>query len=199
MSDARRAFLTAVRTALFNTERAPALTLREPRARPVREELLELFVERAEDDHALVHRCGPDEVEDTLARLLGQRQTVVPDGFPWPVPNPVSEETLDSAGLDHSAIVTAATLGVATTGTVVLTHGVGQDRHALSLVPDLHVCVLLAEQLVTGVPEAIAALDPHTPKTWVSGPAASGEIELKHVEPVDGPRTLRVVLVEQGS
>lgn len=89
-----------------------------------------------------------------------------------------------------TVVVTEAALGIVEKGTVVLDHGAWQGRRALSLLPDLHVCVLRAEQIVPGVPEAMSLLDSIRPQTWVSGPSATSDIELSRVE--GGPRSPQV-------
>ena len=107
----------------------------------------------------------------------------------------LSVEQLD--GLDGA--LTGCAVAIAETGTFVLDSGVGQGRRALTLVPDLHVCVVREDQVVGLVPEAVAELEDAVragrPLTFVSGPSATSDIELDRVEGVHGPRVLHVLLV----
>jgi L-lactate dehydrogenase complex protein LldG len=200
---ARDDVLAAVRDAL-GSDRRPVTpvdrTYRERDPLPADADLLELFVERVEDYRASVTRCAADDLADAVAAALaGATRVVVPDGLDLEVPGAVPDTGLTATELDAlDAVVTRATLGVAETGTIVLTHGPGEGRRALSLVPDLHVCVLPEGAVVRGVVDAVAALDPLRPQTWVSGPSATSDIELDRVEGVHGPRTLHVVLVSDG-
>jgi len=166
-----------------------------------------LFAERVEDYQATVIRTEPDGVAEAVAEsLAAARRIVVPRGFnPAWIPDGLDivsdEPALSAHELDAvDAVVTVAVVGIAVTGTIVLDHTAGQGRRALTLVPDIHVCVVTADQIVGDVPEAlkrlISSVDNGCPLTWISGPSATSDIELNRVEGVHGPRTLRIVLVE---
>ena len=158
--------------------------------------LLDLFAERVADYRAVVERCLPDELPSRVAAAVEGRVAVVPEGLGVDVPRAIVDTGLTALELDEvDAVVTEATVGVAETGTIVLEHGAGQGRRALTLVPDLHVCVVRTDQVVPDVPDAVALLDPVRPQTWISGPSATSDIELDRVEGVHGPRSLHVIMV----
>ena len=167
-------------------------------------QLLDLLAERLRDYGCTVRRTAPGQVMTAVGEALGQRgarRIVVPPGLnvadlPAGV-DIVADDGLSPAALDAvDGVITGAAVAIAETGTIVLDGSPDQGRRALSLVPDYHLCVVRAEQVVGLVPEALARLDPGRPLTWVSGPSATSDIELDRVEGVHGPRTLDVILVE---
>ena len=159
---------------------------------------LDLFVERLADYKAVVHQGA--SVADTIKTICGTGTLIVPPGLDrsW-LPLSVSQLVDDNLPADRIAaadgVVTAAAVGIAETGTIVLDASPDQGRRIISLLPDLHICVIRADQVVASVPEAVARLDPARPLTWISGPSATSDIELNRVEGVHGPRNLHVVLL----
>jgi L-lactate dehydrogenase complex protein LldG len=145
-----------------------------------------------------------------MQRLLSERNSrrvVVPEGLPpdWlDADQPRELDTgFDARTLDSfHASVTGCAVAVAETGTIVLDGGPGQGRRAITLVPDHHICVVLVDQVVDTVPEAVAALASSVregrPLTWISGPSATSDIELSRVEGVHGARKLDIVMVGEG-
>lgn len=172
------------------------------------EEQVERFLERVAEYRAIVRRVTPGDLAAAIAESCaarGVRSLVVPADLPegWP---PIGVRLLRDPGLANEAIeagdgvLTAAAIGIAQTGTIVLDGGPGQGRRALTLLPDYHLCVIRDDQIVGLVPEAVARLHeaartPGHPITWISGPSATSDIELNRVEGVHGPRTLEVLVV----
>jgi L-lactate dehydrogenase complex protein LldG len=170
------------------------------------EELLDLLAERLIDYRAAVRRAAPADLAAAVAAALTERRArrvVVPPGLDLPGLPPgveaVTDDGLSAPDLDgFDGVITAAAVAIAETGTIVLDGSPGQGRRAITLVPDYHLCLVRADQVVELVPEAIARLAPHAgrPLTWISGPSATSDIELSRVEGVHGPRTLEVILID---
>ncbi|MEW9510953.1 LutC/YkgG family protein [Streptomyces bacillaris] len=167
-------------------------------------ERLALFTDRLVDYKAEVHPCTADRTAQVVAGVLrdhGARRIGVPAGLDprWldAYDGEVRPDTADipARQLDAlDAVVTASAAGCAETGTIFLDGSSGQGRRALSLVPDLHLCVVDLSAVAAGVPEAVARLVPERPTTLISGPSATSDIELERVEGVHGPRRLVVVI-----
>jgi L-lactate dehydrogenase complex protein LldG len=168
-------------------------------------DIVGLFIERVAEYRATVVRVPADDAAGAVGRALartGARSVVVPPGLaedlvpegPWSrlkdVP-PLTVGRLDAA----DAVITTVVTAIAVTGTVALDHGPGQGRRALTLLPDQHICVVRASQIVPDVPEALSRLDSYRPLTLVSGPSATSDIELDRVEGVHGPRVLDIVVI----
>lgn len=170
------------------------------------------FAEMVADYRAEVVRVAERDLTAAITTALRDhdcRSAVVPEGLSPDWVDACAEAvevrresvTRSNADLDATdAVVTAAAVGIATTGTIVLDHRADQGKRALTLVPDVHVCVVRADQVVPDVPDAVARLRPDAddarPLTWISGPSATSDIELERVEGVHGPRTLVMLLVE---
>jgi L-lactate dehydrogenase complex protein LldG len=191
MPEAREEIFARVRSATVG-----AVAPERPVLAPSGPVSIELFVERVADYRAVVERCSADELTGLVAAVVSGHSVVVPDGLGFEVPGAVVDDGLSSAELDGiDVVVTEARVGIAETGTIVLDHGAGQGRRAITLVPDRHVCVVRQDQVVADVPDAVALLDPQRPQTWISGPSATSDIELDRVEGVHGPRNLHVIVV----
>jgi L-lactate dehydrogenase complex protein LldG len=196
---AREEILGRVRKALDGADVSEITVPRGYREARSYTDPVDLFCERVSDYRAVVTRCGPDELPDRISDALDAAARVLTaPGLSHDVDGTTTDDGLSALDLDgFDAVVTEAAVGIAETGTIVLTHGPGQGRRAISLVPDLHVCIIREDQIVPGVPQAVAALDPDRPQTWISGPSATSDIELDRVEGVHGPRNLHVLLVEE--
>ncbi len=209
MTGARTEMLARVHNALAGTPLQAPPELRDYRTvwDGTREEMLALFAGRVAEYRAQVTRVGAGSVPTALATACadhGVGRLVIDSRLPgaWRPPGVelVEDDDLSAPELDEvDGVITGCAVAIAETGTVVLDAGPGQGRRAITLVPDLHICVVEAECVVGLVPEAVARLAEAAaagrPLTFVSGPSATSDIELKRVEGVHGPRMLHVVLV----
>jgi L-lactate dehydrogenase complex protein LldG len=168
-----------------------------------REARIALFVDRVGEYRADVRRLDDAEVAEVVDGI-GARRLAVAKGLPteWRPSNVglVEDSGLTAAELDRvDGALTGCTVAVAETGTIILTAQPHEGRRALTLVPDLHVCVVRESQIVELLPEALAALrgSEGRPVTFISGPSATSDIELSRVEGVHGPRNLVVLVVKE--
>ena len=203
MSAARTEVLGRIRSALGGAPVVPDVA-RSYHPAGTAEVDLDRFCERVADYRARVHRVSAGELDAALAeaaarlglRRVGTTLDVTLDGVELVRDEPpLSIAELD--GLD--GVLTGCALGITDTGTLVLDGAGSSGRRALTLVPDVHLCVIAEDQVVASVPDAVAALTEAAaegrPITLVSGPSATSDIELDRVEGVHGPRTLEVFVV----
>jgi L-lactate dehydrogenase complex protein LldG len=204
VSTAREEILDRVRTALAGS--APA----DPVVRAYRRDesggqLVELLCERLADYKAHVRRVAADDLRSAIADACAAR-SIARLGVPPELPSawrPANVEIVEDHGLSSheldalDGVVTACTLAIAETATLVLSAAANEGRRALTLVPDVHICVVQESQIVDTVPAAFAQLGElaRRPLTLVSGPSATSDIELSRVEGVHGPRQLDVIIV----
>jgi L-lactate dehydrogenase complex protein LldG len=175
------------------------------------DERVDLFCARVGEYRAEVHRVSEANVAELISSICTARSAttvVVPSGVPaaWRGRGLelVEDHGLSPRELDRvDGALTGCTVAVAETGTIVLTAGPHEGRRALSLVPDLHICVVREAQVVELLPEAIAMIAAHglerQPTTFISGPSATSDIELSRVEGVHGPRSLVVLVAKEAS
>ncbi len=162
-----------------------------------REDLVAALVARTvELDRALsgdgpVALASPDPVLDPLGlRAALERsslEVLAPDAADW-------EERIASATVG----VTGAAGGAAETGTVLLRSAPGAPR-SVSLLPDAHLCVLRAADVVERLEDAFeVVVRDGLPSNlvWISGPSRSADIQKRITLGVHGPRTFEVFLLE---
>jgi L-lactate dehydrogenase complex protein LldG len=188
----------------------------------------ELFIERLREYDAEVVECEPAELAAAIQAQLaasGRRTFVVPEGVPaewraagfeWKVDGDLPVDEIERA----DGVVTACFCGVAESGTIVLHHSETEGRRVLSLLPDWHLCVVRASQIVQTLPEyfdrcairdqgsGVRGQNTEGAReqgsgplpglvTWISGPSATADIEMTRIKGVHGPRYLNVIVVNE--
>jgi L-lactate dehydrogenase complex protein LldG len=168
------------------------------------DERLELMVERLREYDAEVVETTPEELPTAIAAQLapsGRRVFVAPDGLPaewlaqgfdWKIDGGLTTAEIEKT----EGVVTAAFCGIADSGTIVLHHSPAEGRRVISLLPDWHLCILRASQVVETFPEYVDRCSkPPVLATYISGPSATADIEMTRIKGVHGPRFLNVILV----
>ena len=205
---AKEIILGCIRGALEDAPKPPPFkrTYRQATQKS-RTDILEEFVEIVTDYKADLQRCNESNLKGVVRERLkaqGVSSLLTPRGFPEDVLENLAiirDINLSADELDNiDGVITGCAVAIAQTGTIVLDGSENQGRRALTLVPDYHLCIVRAGQVVGLVPEAVKRLEPSLksgqPLTFISGPSATSDIELSRVEGVHGPRTLDVILVD---
>jgi L-lactate dehydrogenase complex protein LldG len=179
---------------------------------------IELMLRRLREYDAEVAECLPETLPEAIAAQLahsGKRIFAAPAGLPpewlasgferpgfecpefeWKIDHDLAISEIEKA----EGVVTACFGGIADSGTLVLHHSATEGRRVLSLLPDWHLCILHASQVVETLPEYFSRCTQPPPLvTWISGPSATADIEMTRIKGVHGPRFLHVILVrDQG-
>jgi len=163
-----------------------------------------LMIERLREYDAEVVESTPAALPASIAAKLaasGKHIFVVPPGLPaewlakgydWNVDNNLTTAEIELA----EGVVTTAFCGVADSGTIVLHHSPAEGRRVLTLLPDWHLCILRASQVVETLPEYFdRCQQPPILATTISGPSATADIEMTRIKGVHGPQFLHVILV----
>ena len=173
---------------------------------------VELMIQRLREYDAEVVECTPAESADVITTQLaasGRLLFVAPSGAPldWMITSAWKITGLEWT-IDHGlaideheieraeGVATAATCGIADSGTIVLHHSATEGRRVLTLLPDYYLCILRASQIVETLPEYFSRCQqPPTLATYISGPSATADIEMTRIKGVHGPRILVVIVV----
>jgi len=209
MPEAREEILERIRSILGDCRSQPAHPpvprnyMRAGQLDP--EARLQLFLDRLRDYDSHVVETTPAALPSTIAAILRehqQKKVIAAEGLPLEIlPHDFTflwEQEADLQDLnDCDGMITTCTVAIARTGTIVLTHGPGEGARRLTLLPDRHLCIVRAEQVVETVPEAFHRLAAFakSPLTFISGPSATADIEMTRIRGVHGPRFLDAVLV----
>jgi L-lactate dehydrogenase complex protein LldG len=172
------------------------------------------MIERLREYDAEVTECAPNELAVEISAQLarsGRKTFVAPadvprewlaEGFNWKIdgePEGASAGSLSIEEIEHcDGVLTTCFCAVADSGTIVLHHSPSEGRRVISLLPDWHLCILRASQIVETLPEYFDRCS-EIPGlvTWISGPSATADIEMTRIKGVHGPRILNVIVVKE--
>lgn len=171
----------------------------------------QLFEDRAALVDVTVHSVGSlSEVPGAVATFLSDHNLpptirIAPDldAVPWAEERPMLTVEQGPAVITDWVGVTPAFAGIAETGTLMTVSGPGTPA-TLNFVPDNHVVVLRADQIVGSMEAAWSALRAEhgsgtLPRTvnFISGPSKTADIEQMLVKGAHGPRRLHIVMIDE--
>lgn len=165
---------------------------------------IHLMMDRLDEYGAEAVECSAADLPAVIVHQIqrsGSQLIVVPPGLPsewfgngvsWRLDNQLSQDEIEHCG----GVLTTASAAIAESGTIVLHHGPQEGRRLITLLPDFHLCILHAAQIVETLPEYFARF-PNPPRlaTYISGPSATADIEMTRIKGVHGPRFLSVIIV----
>jgi L-lactate dehydrogenase complex protein LldG len=222
MSEARTQILTSIRRSLKRDVATPeqmagvenrlkdhARNLVPERSRLSPSDRIDLFISMATEVAATVERLPnlsrvPHAVADYLAsQNLPAEVKVAPDqqlaSIPWNKRPTLTVDHGRAADRDLTS-VTAAFAAIAETGTLMMLSG-PEHPTTLNLMPDTHIVVLRADQVVGSYEDgwdAVRRRDQGMPRTvnFITGPSRTGDIEQTLQLGAHGPRRLHILLID---
>jgi len=215
-SASREAVLARVRAALGRRgsddgARKAALAYLDARRRgpqpALPADLVQRFLDRAADMSSTTDRVGSvTDVPAAVARYVASiGETVNAAGVCWPELgsldwNAVGMTIEARPTLGHDALgITGCFCAIAETGTLVFVTG-AQTPSATFLLPETHVAIVRADQVVATMEDAFARVRAQCGRlpravNLVSGPSRTGDIEQTIVLGAHGPRRVHIVVV----
>jgi len=219
MTSTRNEILQAVRAALADGRSSGGTGTETPTVSAQPEtsvagdgSLIELFAERLAGVSVGVTRAAPDGVAASV-RAICEHHHAARVAIPADIPDEwrpdgvelVPEDDLSASDLDGlDGTLTGAAIAIAESATIAFDGGTAQGRRMLTLVPDLCICVVAADQITGTLPQGLERLSDsvtaaHRPLVFMSGPSATSDIEMRRVQGVHGPRLIEVVIVDGGT
>ena len=214
MSDAREAILGRIHRALgrdpLDAEAIEALRerLQSPPSAPRpqwSESRLQRFQQRVEASAATFERVGPISAVPERARAYLEAQGLAPalavapalKALPWPDSLKIHYGPIRG---EHAVSLTPCFTAVAETGSLVLISGPDTPT-SLNFLPDDHLVVVLADQVVDHLEDAWTRLrgwPPFPTRTvnFITGPSRTADVEQTIQLGAHGPRRLHVLLVD---
>lgn len=206
--DAAQAAANDARMAAHKANLIPA------RAAGDAETLVKRFIAFAEEVAATTHRvAGADEVPAAVAKFLASHNlptelVAAPDpaldAYPWAT-LPLLTIERRAGRADDVTSVTAAVLGIAETGSMMVRSG-AKSPQSLHFMPPNHVAVLRTADIVGSYETAWATLRarmaaageafPPRTVTMITGPSRTSDIEKTSYVGIHGPHKLHIILVD---